>query len=132
MNDFTIKCARSATRLRLHGVEGDYFHVELANPEFRGASRVWQIPDQQFDLAALFEWMAINWQGWKDEQEWSSIEEDLQVAVATDSLGHVFMTVELNNRNSANPFFLKTTLLLEAGQLEGLAKEARRFFGRYD
>ena len=132
MEEFTISCASRATRLRLHEVEGDYFHAELTNPKFQGAIRIWGFLDHSLGLAELFEWMAVNWQVWKDKKEWTSIEGDLHIAVTADTLGHVFMTVELNNQTSANPFLLKTTLILEAGQLEGLAKEARRFFGRYD
>ncbi len=131
MDDFTIKCASTATRLRFFGVEGDYFHAELSNPEFHGATRIWGYKDYSLHLAELFESMAMNWQGWKDKQEWSSIEGDLHVTCTSDSVGHVFMTVELNNQLSANPFFLKTTLVLEAGQLELLAKEAGRFFGKF-
>ena len=128
MEEFEIKSAHSASRIRFFGVDGDYFHVETTNPEYSGAVRVWAYTDSH-GLANLFEAVAGDWQGWHGEKKWSSIEGEFSIVATSDKLGHISFAVEMHHDFGATePWRLKATVVVDAAQLEAIAKNAKDFF----
>ncbi len=128
MEEFEIKSAHSATRLHFLGIEGDYFRVEMTNPEYSGAVRVWAYTDAQ-GLADLFAAIAENWKGWQGEKKWSSIEGEFSIIATSDKLGHISLAIEMHHDFGATePWRLKATVAVDAGQLNAIAKEAEDFF----
>jgi hypothetical protein len=128
MDAFEIKSASSASRLRFFGIEGDYFRVEITNPEYSAAVRVWAYTDSHW-LANLFQSIAEEWRGWQGEKKWSSIEGELAVAATSDRLGHISLAVEMRqNYEQGEPWKLKATIIVDAGQLDAIARNAKQFF----
>jgi hypothetical protein len=128
MEEIEIKSAHSASLIRFFGIEGDYFRVEMTNPEYSGAVRVWAYTDAH-GLADLFAIIAENWKGWQGEKKWSSIEGEFSIIATSDKLGHISLSVEMHHDFGATePWQLKSTVVVDAGQLDAIAKDAKAFF----
>jgi uncharacterized protein DUF6228 len=69
--------------------------------------------------ALLFQSMASEWRGWKDEKTWNDLEDRVAFSARSDLTGHTAMTVKLTNDDSS----FKTVLYFDAGQLEVMANE---------
>jgi len=85
-------------------------------------------PPYGMSPAEFFENIANEWTGWKGTKEWGAIEGEYNLSATSDSTGHITLDAELN-RNSFSPGWSgKLSLMIEAGQLEQLAHDARVFF----
>ena len=69
--------------------------------------------------ALLFQSMASEWKGWKNDKIWSDLEGRVMLTARSDSLGHTRLTVRLTEYESS----FETVLIFEAGQLQEMAKE---------
>ena len=128
MEEFEIKSAHSAARIRFFGIDGDCFHVEVTNPESSGTVGVWAYTDAN-GPADFFAVLSENWRGWQGEKKWSSIEGEFSIVATTDKLGHISLTVEMQHDfGAAEPWRLKATVVIDAGQLEAIAKDAKAVF----
>lgn len=128
MEEFEIKSAHSASRIRFFGIEGDYFRVEMTNPEYSGAVRVWAYTDAH-GLADFFAAIAENWKGWQGEKKWYSLEGAFSIVATSDKLGHISLAVEMHHDFGATePWRLRATVAVDAGQLDAIAKDAKDFF----
>ncbi len=78
--------------------------------------------------AGLFADMARHWTGWKGEMGWSSLEDELNLRCSHDRLGHIVIRVLLHSEYPS--WQLEASVTTEAGQLQALASQAKRFFGR--
>jgi hypothetical protein len=78
--------------------------------------------------AEYFEGLAKDWKGWKGEKKIGSIEGDLTLKAASDSLGHISVRIELKADQGGADWLVAGTLVLEAGSLDIIAKSAKRFF----
>lgn len=77
----------------------------------------------------LFETLAENWKGWSEEKKWSSIEGEFAITCTHDKRGHIKLDIEMHQEfGSSEPWRLRASLVLEAGQLERIAKDAKEFF----
>ncbi len=77
-------------------------------------------------FADFFEDLATDWKGWKGAREWRALEGELNLKADSDRTGHVHLSVEL--RDGAPPRWqVNAALVLEAGQLDGLAATGREF-----
>ena len=123
-----IKSSHSATRLRFSDIRGDYFHANLTNPEYSGTVKIWAYTDAHY-LVDLLASMAENWQGWTGEKKWSSIEGEFSITCTHDKLGHISLDVEMH-QDFEEPWRLRASLLVDAGQLEKIAKDANKFFNK--
>lgn len=72
----------------------------------------------------LFDEMAANWQGWKGEKTWQSIDGNLTLKAISDSTGHVQLSVAMENYLD----HLSVTLHLVAGQLEAISRQVKTVF----
>jgi hypothetical protein len=125
-----IKSARDAFELVLgppdsRSGEG-YFPVVLTGPV---GGRVQAYDDHLAQLVEFFESMAIESMGWSGEKSWESLESHVVLRATIDQLGHVYLQAILRNCDDPADWRLETTIQLEAGQLEFIAKVARRVFG---
>ena len=73
--------------------------------------------------------LPVNWRGWKGPKEQESFEGHVKLADSIDRLGHMSLRVSLAGDRGGSDWRVETTLFLEAGQLEGLARCARNYFG---
>ena len=105
----------------------DYFTAIVVDANFRAMSRVYAY--QASNIADLFEDLALNWRGWEGTKSGGSLEGDLCLDCESDRIGHTFMRVALLSGPYDRQWRAEITIRLDAGQLDGLAKQARQFFG---
>jgi hypothetical protein len=123
-----IKSAESDTRLRLSDLQGDYFLGNLTGRNYSATVRIWAYTDAH-GLVDLLEGMAVSWRGWSGEKKWSSIEGEFSISCTHDKLGHISLDIEMQQDfGTPEAWRLKATLLIDAGQLEAIAKDAKMFF----
>jgi hypothetical protein len=128
MKEMEIKSAHSGTRLRFSDIQGDYFYATLTSPEYSGTVRIWAYT-ASYGLAELFEAMAKQWRGWTGEMNWSSIEGEFAITCTRDKLGHITLNIEMRQDfGDLEPWRLRAGLVVDAGQLDRIAKDARKFF----
>ena len=122
-----IKSVHYGTNLELSDYSGDYYAATLRGPHFHGTARVYAYEPSAI-YAAFFRDLAEHWRGWSGKKEWSSLEGEFSLIATSDSTGHTSLAIRL--RAGPNPFdwTLTGVLLIEAGQLEEIAKKVERFF----
>lgn len=124
-NSVVIKSANSEAMIEFANYANDYFEVVLSEPNFRGMLKVYQ-PDSPLPTE-LFRDLARDWKGWDGKRSWASIEGELTLSATCDSAGHTMLTVELR-RQTRDAWRLLGHLLLEAGQLDQIARDLDKFF----
>jgi hypothetical protein len=72
--------------------------------------------------------MAEDLKGWKGIREIKSIGGDICLSATTDSLGHIYIIVELMDSPVDADWHVAGTLMIEASSLAKLAKSAKKFF----
>ena len=121
-----IKSAEAGAVLELFAPTGTgTFRALLRGSKFEGAVEVYQY-EPALHLAAFFRDLATEWRGWSGEKRWESLEHQLALTATSDATGHTYLIVEL----VGGPLYdwrLRGSLVLEAGQLDGLAVEVERF-----
>ena len=123
-----IKSAESDTYLRFSDIQGDYFLASLAGHNYSANMRVWAYTDPH-GLANLFGSMAASWRGWDGEKKWSSIEGEFSISCTHDQLGHITLDIEMKQDfGTPEAWRLKVRIVVDAGQLEAIAGQARKFF----
>lgn len=127
MNEIIIKSADTAAKLVFTNVEGDYFTALYESPELRVSRRIWGYTDCEL-LVDLFEYMAKEWKGWEGEKEWASIEGEFALSCLSDKKGHIHLKLRFVQFEGREPWKAEPTLNLEAGLLDGIAKNVRGFF----
>ena len=101
--------------------------VTLASDGLQASSLVYE--DDCAHLPQFFGDLAARWSGWEGERSWESIEGDLKLSCSHDSLGHIRMTVELRSLGAGSiKWTVSSELMIEAGQLDSIAEDARGFF----
>lgn len=106
----------------------DYLVARIRSPKVSAEIRVWLYEDAQ-SLVAFFVAMAAQWRGWSDEKAWASLEGELELRATIDRAGHVKIDIRMQNTLGGNPWSLVSSIDTEAGQLEAIAKQARRALG---
>lgn len=128
MNEFIIKSSDSDLKLVLSDIKGDYFKVGLVSNHLTAFREVWAYTDA-YGFADLLENISSLQKPWKDEVIWITIEGDLKISITCNILGKVKFQIELSSTGEEEDWFVKTYLNTELGQLEHIAKTARKFFG---
>lgn len=76
----------------------------------------------------FFENLSANWKGWKGKKEWGAIEGEFDMQATSDSVGHVELFIRLRNGYYPPFWNAEITFNIEAGNLEKIAKDAKKFF----
>jgi hypothetical protein len=121
----TIKSSHDGTSIEFSDLVGGYFQTGLRGPDFQGSGRVYA--DEPSHLAAFFRDLAAHWQGWSGQKQWGSLEGELQFTATSDSTGHTTLGVRLRSGPYPYDWTLTTALLIDAGQLESIAKKMEEF-----
>lgn len=126
-NDGKLLLAGTVPR-GLSGYDGCYFNVSLVSTPLSASVRVYDIQPQNW--SKFFSDLAANWKGWSGEKQLESLEGHLTVSAISDALGHVSLRVKLRDITPGPPGWrAEGTLIVEAGQLDKLAHDAKQFFG---
>lgn len=104
------------------------YTVSLHSPSMNGAVRVLNAPYGQSPLE-LFESIEKDWNGWNGEKSWGSMEGEFDICAISDKTGHITLKARINSGHYVPSARLETELVVEAGQVEGIAKKAKGFFG---
>jgi hypothetical protein len=122
-----IDSAHDGRGMELSDYSGDYYVVTLRGPHFHGTARVYAY-EPSAHLAAFFRDLAEHWRGWSGKKEWSSLEGEFSLIATSDSTGHTSLAVRLRSGPYPFEWTLTAVLLIEAAQLEQIAKKVDRFF----
>jgi len=105
------------------------FSITLKCAEVEATTRVSLIPGYDRSLPEFFADFARNWAGWIGAKEWSATEGGLSFRATCDKLGHVLLSIVMDRRwGGANDWQLETSFIIEAGQLESIAKSLARLW----
>jgi Family of unknown function (DUF6228) len=105
------------------------YKVKLTDQDLHAIGRVYD-GHADSNPAPLFAQMAANWKGWQGQYAWESLEGELCLRCTQDRAGHVSIRVELRSGPTERDWVVETTIVTEAGQLDGLAEGVERFFTR--
>jgi hypothetical protein len=121
---FQVISRDDQSSLRLEAHDRDYFLAELRGLNLHAQARVGTYLSG--GLADLFGEMARQWRGWEGRKTWSSLEGELHLTAEADRTGHVTLVAELRE-GAPSVWSVELVLVIEAGQLEQLARQARTF-----
>lgn len=125
---FQIKSVESDALLEFFDLAGDYFNVSLRSTSHSAVREVYAYTDPD-GITSLFQEAAGDWRGWSGIKSWESLEGEFKIELKTDKTGHITIDVEINHDcGNPEPWRLKSCIMIEAGQLEAIAKSAIQFF----
>lgn len=136
MAEFLIKDVNSSTTFRfegdipvgLTGYDGCTFFASVSSHVLSAATKVYDIKPDQW--GAFFNDLANHWRGWQGVKDHESLEGHLRVeAEAADSLGHIRLRMCLRGVDVPDLWVAEISMIVEAGQLDDLARRAEAFFG---
>jgi hypothetical protein len=105
----------------------------LVLPGLRAEVRVWLGEDEEArptpdgGLSAFFGNLAQEWRGWDGVERWSAYSEGLRLEATMTRQGHVTLHVVL--QRSTGEWTIEGDVLLDAGQLAGVADEVAALCG---
>jgi len=122
----TIKSVKDATRLTFSEPAGESFMASLESVHFSG--RVVVSTYHSGPPSLMFDDIARQWRGWDGKKEWAALEGQLRLTASSDLTGHIELLVIMRDYSDPAEWRLQATLLLEAGQLEELARAVKKVF----
>lgn len=136
MPSFSIKSSSGTGELEFFGRDPldtelplESFWVRLTDLNLSAANKVYGGYASDHP-ARLFVEMAALWRGWPDQLTWESLEGELKLSSTQDGTGHVSIRSELRSGPMEQDWDAATTVMVDAGQLDRLARHARSFFGK--
>jgi len=112
--------------LRLSPLDRYTILAEFTGPVVNASVRVAALSSS--DLLPYFDDLARHWDGWKGAKTWESLEGQMKLECTRDALGHLFLRVTLRDSLGGAEWLAGGIIQLAAGELEQLAKSARRVF----
>ena len=134
-NHFTVGSSHGDEKLEfegkiprdLTGYDGTNFRVRYTSSDVSAVVEVYDIQPQRWSL--FFQELADNWRGWDGVKKHESLENHLKLSCTADSTGHIEMRCILRGDPAGSNWRVEDSLFIEAGQLDGLAKRAKKYFG---
>ena len=129
MDEFVIKSSVDDCSLQFlpPGSGGpSHWRVRVTHHDLDAEARVYagKIP------TAWLQSLARDWQGWDDERTCRlGGDDELILSARHDHRGHIVLGVELWSGLTDHDWCVRATVVIEAGQLEQLGRNAERFFG---
>ncbi len=134
MKPVIIKSSSSSNELQFSEQEGlsrsegsEYYRVILKAKDLTASAKVYAF-EPHSELAQYFSDLAVHWKGWKGEKKWSSLEGEFTLSCNSDGQGHIAMEVILKSGLYEDDWTVQTELNIDAGQLEEIASNIKRFF----
>ena len=124
MSSLIIKSTHGSTQVELREHDADFFMVTIRDVTLQASAGVYHYGGDGIDK--YFADLSENWQGWSGPKEWESLEGTLKLEATADGKGHITLGVQLDY---GTPYYwrIRALLILEAGQLERISKDARKF-----
>jgi hypothetical protein len=128
MNTLRLKSSNSDVAIEFSNVDVDYFSVAVVAHDQSASRRVYAYTDAQ-GIAQLFAEAARDWKGWEGQKVWESLEGEFRMELTMDRLGQVALRVRIRSGpGGPDPWEHTAELAMEAGQLEAIARDARRLW----
>lgn len=128
MDEGVIRSSQTGACITFSARSESYFDVRFSSPEVSFGKTIYD-HTSCLALIELFEHMTISWQGWQGSMEWASVESDIRLGCTHDGLGHIDLELSLIDRSGHAEWWQTTVhLMVDAGQLDRIAFELRRFF----
>ncbi|MEM6433115.1 MAG: DUF6228 family protein [Cyanobacteria bacterium P01_D01_bin.115] len=128
MSALRLTSSNSDVVIEFSDVGVDYFRVAVIAHDHSATRRVYAYTDGT-GIVRLFAEAAHEWKGWNGDKVWESLESELRIELRIDRLGHVIVAVRVrSDPGGADPWQLEAELGLDAGQLDGVAREAARLW----
>jgi hypothetical protein len=121
---FLVPSRQDGAQLTLRGLDRTHYIADLQAPGLTATANVLRYMSE--GLGDFFRDLAVEYRGWKGVKTWSSLESEITLEAVSDRTGHVFLTVALQ-RDAERTWTAEALLVLEAGQLDSLARKARTF-----
>src|SRR6266850_3757749 len=125
MGSLKMKSVRDTFALELgppEGKSGDgWFQVRLTGPV---VASVKAYDNHYGSLTSFFADLATHWNRPVESLSWGSLESHVVLDAKFDRLGHIYLKVTLRDVDAPAAWRVETTLVVEAGQLEEIAKIA--------
>ncbi|WP_152566439.1 DUF6228 family protein [Lysobacter antibioticus] len=126
--DFIIKSASTDKELRFSGADDYSFSVELRGTSIHAAQEVHCLVGAS-GLTEFFSRLAIHERPWPGSERYVSLEGDFSLAAACSPLGRVTLTIVIHSPfGIPEEWQVRSDLVVELGQLPGIATAANRFF----
>ncbi len=125
--NFEIFDNKSSRKIRFSMKEKDYFFFEILG-DIAGSIRVYSYSPHSDAIESVFEKLGKLQNPWGGDISWVSLEGEFYINFTCDSVGHVLLSVEINNRNEQ--FKINCGLNLDFGQLQEISRKASGFFER--
>jgi Family of unknown function (DUF6228) len=103
------------------------YSVLLQAPTLSATRTVENPPFGQPPLV-LFRDIAAHWNGWEGTKKWDAVEGEFKIFAKTDLTGHITLTFELPSSRFPPTWAARVDIMVEAGQLDKLARDAGAFF----
>ena len=135
MDSFRIESAHGDAALVFQGAiprglgehDGTTFVARLESSAVQARVEVYDIGLHEW--SELFRELAANWRGWNGAKEHGSLEEHLHLSCTSDEAGHVEVRIRMRGEHTGLEWNVEQSLVLEAGQLDRLARDAATYFG---
>ena len=127
-DSFIIKSVKTDAVLEFSHLRRSFVKVALLSEDRKAVMDIYLDDGDTLELAELFQRMAEQWRDWEGKLSWAPFEVEFTLDASSDGLGHVELEVEFSKYGVAEPWYFKGSLFTEAGQLDTLAREAKRFF----
>ncbi len=128
MDALKLTSARSDAAVEFSCVDGDDFRVSVTARDHSAMLDVCADTDR-YGVLRLFVEAARDWTGWSGAKVWESLEGEFRLELSHDGLGHVALAVRLRHDFGGwDEWRQDAVVWLEAGQLERIARDARRLW----
>jgi Family of unknown function (DUF6228) len=128
MDTLRLKSLNSDVAIEFSEVDGDYFSVAILAHDHSAARRVCAYTDAH-GIVRVFAEAARDWKGWDGPKAWESLEREFRMELTMDRLGHVALGVRIrSDPGGPDPWEHHAELAMEAGQLEAIARDAKRLW----
>jgi hypothetical protein len=124
--EFVLPSNDGGDRLRIWVIRpGDQWRARIECADLTAEAKVYErFSGDTLRLDAYFNELAEHWRGWNGDIEWEAL--GLRLAARHDGLGHVTIDATLDEDYvAANRWRVRASLVLDAGTLRRLAREAR-------
>ena len=108
----------------------EFYRVTLRGNEFEASTRVYAFDPMDKGLPKFFDGLARDWKGWEGTRHWSSLEGEFELEFRHDGIGHAETVATIHSNRHGHGWSGEIRFDIAAGELERIAKDINRFFGR--
>ena len=121
-----LRSSADSTQLSLSRIDQHTVLAQLRSTELQASAQLDGLAVIPF--SEFFADLAENWRGWPGTKEWKNVEETLVLVASNDCHGHISLVVDLRSRLGERGWFVRSRIVLDAGQLDHVPAHGRGLF----